>query len=32
MPIAIHNDAEFLHVPRFALVNLFLVLLNINQN
>ena len=25
MPIAIHNDAEFLHVPRFALVNLFLV-------
>ena len=26
MPIAIHNDAEFLHVPRFALVNLFLVL------
>ena len=25
MPIAIHNDAEFLHVPRFVLVNLFLV-------
>ena len=25
MLIAIHNDAEFLHVPRFALVNLFLV-------